>query len=197
MSSKRLFYTLVGLNVAVVLAIVGGAFAINKLLGAASKTIVSQRLKIQTLDAESDALGSAKKDIKQYSQLAGIAQGIVPQDKDQAQAVREIVNIAADNGIKLASISFPSSSLGTTPGASALSTSQLLLVKGIPGVYSLQISVQSDPAHSIPYNQMLDFLKGLENNRRTALVSDITITPDSKNSSNVSFNLTLDEYIKP
>jgi hypothetical protein len=44
---------------------------------------------------------------------------------------------------------------------------------------------------------MLDFLKGLENNRRTALVSDITITPDSKNSSNVSFNLTLDEYIKP
>jgi len=38
----------------------------------------------------------------------------VPQDKNQAEAVREIVNLAAANGVTLASITFPTSSLGTT-----------------------------------------------------------------------------------
>ncbi len=199
MNSKRLFLVLTGLNIVILMGIFGGAYAVNSLLASSSHKLVEQRLKIQTLDAQSNALGGAKRDVKQYSSLAGIAQSIVPQDKDQAQAVREIVNIASSNSIQLGSISFPSSTLGTTlaPSVASLSTSQLTPVKGIVGVYILQISVQSDPAHTVPYSQLLTFLQDLENNRRTALVSNINLTPDVKNSTNVGFTLTLDEYIKP
>jgi hypothetical protein len=72
-----------------------------------------------------------------------------------------------------------------------------LPVVGIPGVYYLQITVQSNGSQTVPYNKFISFLDALEHNRRTALVSAIALTPDSKNSNNVGFNLTLDEYIKP
>jgi hypothetical protein len=64
-------------------------------------------------------------------------------------------------------------------------------------VYYLQITVQSNGSQTVPYNKFISFLDALEHNRRTALVSSIALTPDSKNSNNVGFNLTLDEYIKP
>lgn len=203
MSSKQTFFALVGLNALLIAGIFGAAYGVDRLLVKQSHKLVSQRLEIQTLDSQTTALGKAKKDVAQYRNLADIAKSIVPQDKDQAQTVREIVNIAAANGIKLGSISFPTSTLGSkalsgTPSTtSTLSLSQLTPVKGITGVYSLQVIVQSDTSSPVPYSRFLNFLSALEHNRRTALVSDITLTPDAKNSNNVTFNLTLDEYIKP
>ena len=196
MSSKQTFFVLVAVNCLLVLGIFGAAYGIDKVLTKQSDKLVSQRLEIQTLDAQNDALGKAKKDVSQYQSLADIAKSIVPQDKSQAQTVREIVNIAAANGIKLGSISFPSSSLGDAT-AGNLALSQLEPVKGIPGVYSLEVIVQSDASSAVPYDKVISFLSGLEHNRRTALVSDLTLTPDSKNVSNLSFTLTLDEYVKP
>jgi hypothetical protein len=198
MNSKRTFYVLLGLNCLLVLGIFGAAYGIDQLLVAQSKKIVGQRLEIQTLDAQTAALGLAKKDVTKYTELAAIAKSIVPQDKDQAQTVREIVNIAAANGIKLGSVSFPSSTLGAkaTGSLSTLTLSQLTPVKGINGVYSLKVVVQSDTASPVPYSKFISFLAALEHNRRTALVSNITLTPDAKNPNNISFSLSLDEYIK-
>jgi hypothetical protein len=183
-----------------VVALLAGAFVANSLLSKESKKLVSQRLQISTLDAQASALTKAKQDVNNYSELSNIAKSIVPQDKDQAQTVREIVNIAARNGIKLGSITFPTSTLGekATPGiGSSLTHSQLAPVVGINGVFSLQIVVQSDPNSPILFSKLLGFLDALEHNRRTALVSDISLTPDDSNNSKLTFNLTLDEYIKP
>lgn len=197
MNSKRTFFLLIGINCLLVVGVFVAAMQIDQLLTKKSQDLVNQRLEIQTLDAQNDALGKAKKDVAQYQSLADIAKSIVPQDKSQAQTVREIVNIAAANGIKLGSISFPSSSLGDTTSDSKLSLSQLEVVKGIPGVYSLQVIIQSDPNSPVPYDKVISFLGALEHNRRTALVSNLTLAPDSKNASNLSFTITLDEYIKP
>jgi hypothetical protein len=197
MSSKRTFFLLIGLNCLLVLGIFVAAYQIDQLLGKKSQDLVKKRLEIQTLDAQNDALGKAKKDVAQYKSLADIAKSIVPQDKSQAQTVREIVNIAAANGIKLGSVTFPSSTLGDTISNSKLSLSQLEPVKGIPGVYSLQVIVQSDANNPVPYDKVINFLRALEHNRRTALVSNLSLTPDSKVVSNLSFTLTLDEYLKP
>lgn len=198
MTSKQTFYVLIGVNCLLILGIFGAAYGIDKVLSVQSGKLVTQRLEIDTLDAQTTALGKAKKDVAQYSPLANIAKSIVPQDKDQAQTVREIVKIAGDNGIVLGSVSFPSSTLGAaTPGVTSKTPSQLAAVKGIPGVFSLQIIVQSNTGSPVPYNQFINFLSALEHNRRTALVSNITLTPDAKSASNVTFSLTLDEYIKP
>jgi len=46
-------------------------------------------------------------------------------------------------------------------------------------------------------NNFIDFLDNLEQNRRTAQVSGVTITPDPQNPSLLSFSLVVNVYIKP
>lgn len=199
MNSKRTFIVLsIGVVVGV-FALFGATYEAQSLIASQANKLRGQRLQIQTLDAEATALTSAKHDIKKYQGLSDIAKSIVPQDKDQALTVREIVSIAAKQGISIGSVTFPSSSLGGGIGSATPNPnqSQLLPVVGIPGVYYLQITVQSNGSQTVPYNKFISFLDALEHNRRTALVSSIALTPDSKNNNNVGFNLTLDEYIKP
>lgn len=199
MTSKRMFFILsFGLLVGIV-GLFGATYEAQNLIAAQANKLRDQRLQIQTLDAEATALNSAKRDIKKYQRLSDIARSIVPQDKDQAQTVREIVSIAGKQGISIGSVTFPSSSLGGGIGGATTNPnqSQLLPVTGIPGVYYLQITVQSNGSQTVPYAKFISFLDALEHNRRTALVSSIALTPDSKNNNNVGFNLTLDEYIKP
>jgi hypothetical protein len=198
MSSKKVFWLLSSAVMLGVVALFVATYFAQSLIAKQSDTLKNQRLQIKTLDAEATALTSAKRDVKKYQNLADIAKSIVPQDKDQAQTVREIVSIAAKQGIAIGSVTFPSSTLGGGIGVTVNpNQSQLLPVKGIAGVFYLQATVQSDGTSTVPYNKFLAFLSALEHNRRTALVSSIVLTPDSKNSNNVGFTLTLDEYIKP
>ncbi len=218
MSSKRLYYILVATIGLLVVGLIGGAYGADSLLKAQSQKLLDARTKVQGLENQQTGLVKARKDIEKYSELGTIAKSIVPQDKDQAQTVREIVKIASAAGVKLGSITFPSSSLGApvaapaapapaaegaaTPAPAAaptpnLSLSQLKPVVGITGVYDLAITVQSDTGSSTTYSQFIKFLEGLESNRRTALVSGIIVTPDAKNSDQVSFTLNINEYIKP
>jgi hypothetical protein len=77
------------------------------------------------------------------------------------------------------------------------SLSQLEKIATIPGVYGLQIVVQSDGQNLVSYDNFIRFLQALEQNRRTAQVNNISVTPNSTNPSQISFSLTLQEYIKP
>jgi hypothetical protein len=218
-SSKRLYFGLVAIVCLLLVGLVAGAYGANSLLSARATKLTNLKAKDQALNQEQLSLVQAKKDIKKYASLEQITQAVVPEDKDQAEAVREIVNIAATNGISLATITFPESTLGNTtttatgvsapasatpaPSAAALlnsnatKLSQLQPVKNIPGVYDLQINVQSDPNGPVAYNSFINFLSALEHNRRTAQISTITLQPDSDNSNMLTFALTLNEYIKP
>jgi DNA uptake protein ComE-like DNA-binding protein len=211
MSSKRLHMVLLGVISLMFVSLVVGAYGINSLMSKEAAKLTELKAKSQALDQEQIGLIKAKKDVQNYADLEKITRAIVPEDKSQAEAVRQIVNIAADNGISLASVTFPASTLGSNvkPGATAAPTpapaanpnakslSQLQPVKGISGVYQLTIVVNSDPNNPVPYNRFIGFLQDLENNRRTAQVSGITLQPDVKNRNLLSFNLTLNNYIKP
>jgi len=218
--SQRLHHLLVA---GIVLALAGlgaGAYGANSLLTSRSNKLMQLKAKSQALAQEQVSLVEAKKEIKTYSDLQKITQAVVPEDKDQAEAVREIVNIAAANGVALSSITFPASTLGagiagatTTSGAPAQATpaggsgsssssktgklSQLTPVKNIPGVYNLLITVQSDSSKPVPYNSFVSFLSALEHNRRTAQISTITLQPKTSDRNLLTFTLTLNEYIKP
>jgi len=215
MSAKRLYYVLVGGLVLLAVALVAGAYGTNSLLANESHTLTTLKAKDQALAQEQVSLAKAKQDIKQYASLKQITQAIVPEDKNQAEAVREIVNIADANNVSLAAVNFPASSLGnTTTGSTATSTpaattpapapnaktgalSQLLPVKNISGVYELPITVQGDPKQPVRYDKFVSFLTALEHNRRTAQVSNISLTPSTDNPNLLSFTLNLNEYIKP
>jgi hypothetical protein len=227
MNSKRLYLVLLGVIAVLLLGLLVGAYNINKLLGSQATKLTAAKAQSMSLQQEQQSLIKAKQDIKSYTSLQQITEAVVPEDKNQAEAVREIVNIAAANGVSLASITFPASTLGAgvvpttgsaaTPAATpapaapsaasspaATSTSpttgdlsQLTPVANIPGVYQLAITVAGDSTKPVQYNQFIAFLSALEHNRRTAQVSSITLTPDSKDPNQLTFTLGISEYIKP
>lgn len=218
MTSKRLYYLLIGAIAALCVALIGGTYATNSLLTSRAGQLTQLKAKSQALNQEQLSLNQAKKDIKNYSGLEKITRAVVPEDKNQAETVRQIVNIAAANGINLANITFPASTLGNLPNGTAVGAgsgvaaapsgaslnnskttklSQLTPVKNIPGVYDLLITVQSDTNQPVAYNKFINFLGALEHNRRTAQVSTISILPAPTNHNLLSFTLTLNEYIKP
>lgn len=213
MNSKRVFFVMLGVVILIGLLIIGGTVYGNILLKQESKKLVDLKLQNRLLDEQQTSLIQANKDIEKYSELETTAKAIVPQDKDQAKAVRELVIIAEESGIKLNSISFPSSSLGqvqtvapaanadngetkaATPAAPPIT--QVKPVEGITGVYLMEINIQQDATVPVTYAQFIAFLERLEQNRRTAQVSNISITPDAQNRNLVAFNLTVNLYIKP
>jgi hypothetical protein len=218
MNSKRLYFIMLSAVCLLFLGLIAGAYGANIILQEQSKTVVQARSKSMSLEQEQTHLAAAKASIKKYKDIGQIAKSIVPQDKDQAQTVREIVNLANANGIQLASITFPISTLGAKAVATPANTgsskeadtkaaapapdsgrnlSQLKPATGINGVYVMQIAVQSNSTTAPTYGQFVNFLSALERNRRTALVSSITLTPDPADPAKVSFSLTIDEYIKP
>lgn len=218
MSSKRLNLILAALIGLLFVGVVGGAYGANKIMTGKSNDLAKLKAKDEALSRQQTGLVKAKADLVKYAELEQIAHSVVPEDKNQAETVRQITNIAAEYKINIASITFPASTLGnsgaaaagasstgTTPAptpatagnSAAAKTSQLQPVKTIPGVYQLPITVSSEPTQPVLYSQFINFLSALEKNRRTAQVSNISIQPDTQNHQLVSFILVVNEYIKP
>jgi hypothetical protein len=208
MSSRRV-HTIMLIAIALTLALsVGTVVFGNNMLKSKSVKLQELKLEDKVLEEQQASLLQAKKDLEKYKTLEDIAKAIVPKDKDQAKAVREINQLAAASNINLVSISFPSSSLGqkatpakTEEGTSAKtetkSISQAKPVAGINGVYQVAVTLTSDPSQPITFDQLVDFLQQLEKNRRTAQVSDLNIDPDTKDRNRLTFSLTINIYTKP
>ncbi len=205
MNAKKLYYVLLGSVFALSLGVLGTGYAANALLTSKSHHLSKVKAESESAQSLQTLLQKNKSDLTRYKELNEIAKAVVPQDKDQAQTVREIVNIAKASGINnLTSITFPASSLGAatatgTPVAKSTTggLTQVTPVKGISGVYILPITLTVDQSHPVTYSQFITFLEKLEQNRRTAQVSDITLKPDPKNLNSLSFSLVVNEYIKP
>lgn len=214
MNSKKVFFAMIGLLVLLSGLGIAGMYFGNSMLQKESGKLVQLKLENQLLDEQQTALTRANQDIETYAELESIAKAIVPQDKDQARAVREIVKIAQETGVVLQTISFPTSTLGqekpkaapATPAEDAApapaapaapAITQVKPVEGIPGVFSLEVSLQSNAANPSSYNNFLEFLARLEQNRRTAQVGTINIQPDKADRNLLTFNLTVSLYIKP
>lgn len=217
MTSKILFFILTGITVLLIGSGLAGAFYGHKFLEQKTQSIISLKAESLALDEQQRSLIQAKKDIEKYSELERIAKTVVPQEKDQARTVREIVKLAEESGVPIANISFPASNLGqpaskpktggdaaqptsgTTAQASSATTqaTQLKPVEGISGVYQLEVTVQSNTSSPIPYDNMLAFLSRLEKNRRTAHVTNLSVTPSTVNRNLVAFSLVINVHIKP
>lgn len=192
---------------------IGGIVLGNSMLKKKSAELVELKLQDRLIEEQQTALIQAKKDVEKYTELNEIARAIVPQDKDQARTVREIVSIADQSRIQISSIGFPPSSLGTKRQAAtapATSTteggtpapvvqpppSQLTPVKSINGVYEMQITVDI-ASKNITYTQLIGFLERLEQNRRTAQLTNVSISPNSANRNLLSFEIMMNVFVKP
>jgi hypothetical protein len=201
MNSKRLFFVLlailIGVNTGGVALLVFG----NKVLDKQNSKLTELKVEANTLDSVQQSLVKAKKDVEKYKDLAQEVETVVPQEKDQARTIRELVQIANESGVAIDSINFPSSSLGNTntPGSASSPTTgttntQTQKVEGINNVERLEITITS--SKQVTYGNFILFLQKLEQNRRTAQVSSITVTPSAIDKSRVNFSLVLNVYIK-
>lgn len=218
MSSRRAFLFMIGAFVLSFGLLVGSVAAGNTLLKSRANKLMELKLENRVLDEQQVALTQANKDIQKYAELEKTAKAIVPQDKNQAQTVLEIVSIAKEAGVPISTILFPTSTLGQTSsssntsnssaGASSTNTSnttttpktsvtQVTPVTGMAGVYQMEVTVQSDTNQPVRYSSLIDFLTKLENNRRTAQVSNLTITPSQKDVTRITFTLGINVFIKP
>jgi len=223
MSNKKMYYGMIGLVTVISIGFVAVIFLGNNMLKSSSSELQELKLKDRILQEKQTALVKAKQDIDKYQDFEETAKSVVPQDKDQAKAVRQIINLAKESGIKIQSISFSASSLGGSgatqssgqnqnpdaPGASKpnattnskKAVSQAVPVAGVNGVYSLEMIIIPDTEAGSPitYTQFLDFLQKLENNRRTAQVTQIRVDPVDNESGSpyVDFSLTVNIFLKP
>jgi len=200
-----------------ILLFVGTAFVGRSQISSTSRQLVDLKLQSKTVDDQLASLAAAKKQLKKYSYFNDVVKNVLPNDKDQAQAVLDVSQMAIASHIALQNIEFPTSNLGgrlsapTSPPATSTPSSnasgqntaltQVMKVPGIPGLYSLQLTITPQIGPQVPaplistYPKFLDFLNRIEHNRRTAQIIGVNISPQADGSLN--FTLIINIFIKP
>lgn len=212
MSTKKVYYVMLGLVAFSALLTIGSIVLGTSMLQTKAAELTELKIQEQLIEEQQTALIQANKDIEKYQELESIAKTVVPRDKDQARTVREIVSLAEQSRIRVSSITFPSSSLGTKAPAPAKTTdddgassapkvvtppiSQVKPVDGIPGLYQLEVTINVREV-ATSYTQLIDFLNRLEQNRRTAQVTSITIDPVGVSRNLLEFDLMMNVFVKP
>jgi hypothetical protein len=213
LNSKKLNWLLLGSLGLLTIIFLVVAFEGLAVLSKKSQGMVNLKVQSQSADEQLVNLQRSKEQVKKYSYFKDVAKTVIPNDKDQAEAVVQIYQFANEAGLALKSISFPSSTLGlsvatvTTQSAAASTSvtqaalSQAKPVSGIPGLYSLSLVITSDGTPTLPlslmttYPKMQSFIQQIENNRRTAQITDVNVVvPDN---SPMYFSLDLNIFIKP
>jgi len=193
-------------------AFIAAAFIGLSFLSSKSQALVDLKLQSRTADDQLSSLATAKKQLQKYSYFNNVAATVIPNDKDQAQAVLDIFQMANDSGIALQNIEFPSSSLGAKSGTASPASptggsnlSQAKRVTGIAGLYSLQLTItpqtpqqgaQVSSSSATTYPKFLDFLSRIERDRRTAQITQVNIEPQA-GGPYLNFTLVINIFIKP
>lgn len=211
MNSKRVFFIMLGGIVVIVGLCAAGIYFANKLILDEGKTLKEYKLQDSVTKNQTTILQQAIKDIKEYEELEKIAKAVVPQEKDQARTVLELVNLAQESQVSIVSVTFPESELGNinknvkstdnddkaAKNTSTGNTSQLTPLKNLKGVYTMEIKVESDTKQPVSFDKLISYLQKLEKNRRTAQVTSIDIIPEDNDRSLITFTLTLNSFVKP
>jgi hypothetical protein len=213
LDSKNLRLILISGIALAVVTFLAVAFLGLSIISSKSKAMVNLKAQSQTTDVQLSNLEQSKKEIEKYAYFKTVAKTVIPTDKNQAEAVLEIFQIADNSGISIQSITFPASTLGlrtttptpqdaTNPSSTQSAITQAKPVSGIPGLYSLELTITPESGSNVPasrqitYSKMLDFLRRIENNRRTAQITQVDIQP-AGGSQSLSFTLTVNIFIKP
>lgn len=210
---KHIVYLLRGLLAFGAVAFFAIMFIGLSMLTSKSHSLADARLQSKIVEDQQASLTQAKAEINKYSYFKEVAKSVIPTDKDQAQAVVDIFKIADQSGISLQNLTFPASTLGVGGSGASSGTSssvpasksilsQAKPVTGISGLYGIEVIIAPEndkgtPANKLPtYDKMLDFLRRIERNRRTAQITNIKVEP-TQGSPYVNFSLNLNIFIKP
>ena len=203
MTSKKMYFILVAVLSLIILAIAGAMYYSREFITSSSDKLVEAKLKLYTLEETESTYRKNQNILNENSDIAEILKSVVPSEKDQARAVRELNIIAADNGLKVTSVIFPKSDLvitkkttttGSTTDVKTSAVSQAKAVKNLEGVLGIDVSVDiSSPTNTrISTDQILNLLRQIENNLRNMRITSINFSGEGD-----SFNAKLTLFVKP
>lgn len=132
-----------------------------------------------------------KKKVATLGYVNELANKVLPPDKEQSSIVAEISEFAKRSNLTVSQITF--SEVAKTTGAAPAAKTNLVIPKGVQ-VIPVTIQMQSGAT----YNDVLDFLKTVENNQRKMQLTSINLKPNLDDRQildqvNISMNL----YAKP
>lgn len=173
MSPKTVFFGMIGVVIVAILLGVGG-FIIGE------NRIAERVLEVSNLKADQEVVQQevavfedAQSKVEKYSSVLEIADRVLPPSKNQAELIAELKKFANDTSIVIQQISFES---GEQSKNSA--TSQTTSIEGLTGVLAIPTAITFEPGLS--YQELLNFLKKVEQNQRIMQVKNVSLTPDQK-----------------
>lgn len=206
---KKIYYLMISLIFITILLIFSSIYLGRQLLLKSQSSLVEAKLYNYTQEKTEEIFRKNQKLLNENADIAQILSNIVPSEKDQARAVRELNAIAEANNLNVVSVSFPRSDLLTPAKTTETKTdqssndkaldqsksiSQAKPIKGMNGVYSIELTteISSKDGQRIPTDQILSLLQNIENNRRNMRIGSINISSNGE-----TINLKLMIFIKP
>ena len=211
MNAKKLFFGLIGLTVALILATAGVFYFANSFFVRSSSKLNDLKVQNSVIEKNEQIYTKARNDLAKNKDLKQTVEDALPKEKDQAKAIKEIIQIGKNTGVKIEKIEFTDSTLGdkakttaTTPSSSASATTpqapsatitQAKPITGISGVQGIEMKVTlSGPNDKTPidYNGFVSFLDQVSNNRRSMQIAQLDIQPGLKKA-----DLKINIFVKP
>lgn len=158
------------------IGVVGLYFANQKLTGIAKET-AKLKADVSIGQQQLVAYQKTKDQVDALSYVSDLANKVLPADKDQSAIVAEVSEFALRSGVTISQINF---SDVAKPASSGVKKS-LVIPKGV-SVIPVTVQLQA----GAKYDNLLTFLKTLEDNRRKSQVTNITLTPDGKDRTRLS-----------
>lgn len=187
LTSQNAFYLLLAVLIISIVAVIFMLKWANGQLEAKSNAIAEKREQSAMLERQTEQARLYKTELEELGDLTEVVDTILPESKSQENVVGELVDIAAKRGLKLENIAFAGSADEKNP-----ETSQTEKVKELPGVFALKVETQI----VTNYENVLQFLEDLENNRRQFEVTSLAIEP-KEDGVNFTASLSISTYIKP
>lgn len=200
-SPKKVYFLLIAIFFVVGASIAAMLYLSKNFLSVSEDELVEAKLEIAKQEETERIYRENINNLEEFSKVATILEEVIPQEKDQARAVREIDLIAKQNGLAINTLSFPSSDLNKPAPASGAAAqpinnavSQAKPIAGLPGVLGININIElrSSNNSSISTDQLLGMLRDLENNRRNMRVTSINF-----NAGGETVDMQIIIFIKP
>ncbi len=202
MNAKKFYITLIVIIVLLVIATAGVFYGANVMLKRSSTKLSQLKVENAVLEQNEKVYQKAKNDLIKYQDLQSAVNEALPKEKDQAKALKELIQIGNTTGVKIEKIEFTDSTLGdkakstaSTPAAAGSAVTQAKPIAGISGVQGIEMKVTLAGANtntSINYNNFIEFLDLVSNNRRSMQIASLNIQPDLKKA-----DLTINIFVKP
>ena len=180
----------IGLKIILGLMVVGvfsGLFFANKTLTSIAGDTAKQKAEIDVTQKQIDAYSLTKIKVESLDYVNELAQKVLPAEEDQSTLVAELNQFALRSNLTITQLTFADAKVVATD-----KKAKSIVPSGV-SITPITLGFGS----GVAYKDLLDFLKTLETNQRKTQLTNIVLTPDDKDRSQLSqVSVQLNVYTK-